>query len=86
MEPRDYIAAAMFGISMLGAAASYFKAMSDVRNEIQVSIGALAEKLRDETRSQYATKEETRFQHEILIEIKSQLKELNMKLEQKRLV
>ena len=86
MEPRDWIALGLFGVSILGAVTSYVKAISDVRGEIKDAISGLSEKLRDESRAQYATKEEARFQHETLLEIKQQLRELNQKLEQKRLV
>lgn len=81
MEPRDWVGMGMFGISIVGAATSYFKAISDVRHEIQVSIGSLAKELREESRSQYATKEEAKFQHEILVEIKADLKDIKRQLE-----
>lgn len=86
MEPKDWLGVGMFGLSILGAVTSYVKAISDVRSEITTAIADLAEKLRDESRNQYATKEEAKFQHEILTEIKLDLKEIKRKLESNRLV
>lgn len=52
-----------------------------MRHDLERSIYRATEKIRDEMRLQYATKEETKFQHESLVEIKAALKEINLKLE-----
>lgn len=86
MDPKDWISLAMFILAMIGAAGTYFKTMSDMRHETQTQFSEFGEKIRREIREQYATKEETRFQHDTLDEIKQQLRDLNQKLELKRLV
>lgn len=90
---RDWVSVGMFGLAIMGAIATYFKTMSNMRHETQIQFSAFqkeitefGKELREEIRSQYATKEETRFQHETLLDIKDQLKYLNAKLEAKRLV
>jgi len=78
---QEWTSVAMFGFSILGAVLSYFKTTTDMRHDLERSIYRATEKIRDEMRLQYATKEETKFQHESLVEIKTALKEINLKLE-----
>lgn len=68
-------------IALSGAVASYMKSVSDIRHEIQEAIAKLADKLREEARAIYASKEEFSFLRENLTEIKISLKEIMAKVE-----
>lgn len=73
-----------FVFSIMGSVSSYFKSMSDIRQEIQSAIFHQAIELRKEIRDQYATKEEFMNQKEILSEIKSDLKDIKRKLDERK--
>ena len=55
---------------------SYFKAIGDIRQEIQTTLYKQSQELRADIQSQYATKEETRFIQSSLSEIKSDIKDI----------
>lgn len=71
----------LFVFSIIGSVSSYIMSMSDIRQQIQTSMYQQAEKLRDEMRSQYATKDEVINQKDLLKEIKTDLKEIKGKLD-----
>lgn len=73
-NPNNWVVVAGFILSLLGGVASYFKALSDIRNEINVSLYLQSEKIRNEMHANYATKEEISFIKAYLNEMKDDLK------------
>lgn len=71
----------LFVFSIIGSVSSYLMSMSDIRQQIQTSMYLQAEKLREEMRTQYATKEELVNQKDLLREIKTDLKEIKGKID-----
>ena len=82
-EIQSYVFIGGFLINFIAAIGSYFKALGDIRHEIQRAMYDQGEKLRDEFQKQYATKEEARFIHESLLEIKISLKEIVQEVRKK---
>jgi len=84
IDVKMWILIGGFILSFSAAIGSYFKAVSDIRNENQASIYQVAEKIRLEMSSNYATKIETTFTRESLMEIKSDIKEIKGRLEARK--
>lgn len=69
-----------FLISLVASVGSYFKALSDIRQEIQMAIFMQADKLREEVRSRYTSKEETQFIQQSLMRIEGNIKDVELQL------
>ncbi len=80
---NTYFIIGSFLISFSAAIGSYFKALADIRTEIQTSIISDSEKHRIENKQTYSSKEETQFIREMLVEIKSDVKEIKRSLDKK---
>lgn len=65
-----------FLISFGSGIGSYFKSIYAIRQELKDSLTTNTEKLRKEIRENYASKEETKFIHESLVEIKETLRDM----------
>lgn len=65
-----------FLISFGSGIGSYFRSIYAIRQELKDSLHANSEKIRDEIRDRYASKEETKFIHESLVEIKNSLRDI----------
>ena len=72
-----------FLLSIISGVGSYFKALGDIRQEIQTAMYKQADRQREEYTQAFASKEEARFIKEILIEVKSDLKEIKGKMDSK---
>ena len=80
---NTYFIIGSFLISFSAAIGSYFKALADIRTEIQTSIISDSEKHRIENKQTYSSKEETQFIREMLVELKSDVKEIKRSLDKK---
>jgi len=65
-----------FLISFSASVGSYYKALGDIRQEIQTAMYAQQDKQREENNKIFATKEEARFYKELLLELKADVKEI----------
>ncbi len=80
---QSWLNVGLFMFAVFGGLGSYFKSMSDIRQEIQAATYSSADRVRDETKASYATKEETRFIQTSLNEIKQDLKEIKAELKRR---
>ena len=80
---NTYFIIGSFLISCSAAIGSYFKALADIRTEIQTNIVSDSDKHRTEYRQTFASKEETQFIKEMLVELKSDVKEIKKSLERR---
>lgn len=80
---NSYIMIGSFLISFSASIGSYYKALGDIRQEIQTAMYAQQDKQRDEYSKAFATKEEARFYKELLLELKSDVKEIKEDIKKK---
>lgn len=73
---NTYLLLGGFLLTFTTSVGSYFKAIGDIRQEIQMTLYKQAQEIRADIQSQYATKEETRFIQNSLTEIKSDIKDI----------
>lgn len=73
----------LFLINFGGSVGSYFKTMADIKTELSIARYEQAEKLRNEFRQLYVSKDEARFIQQSLAEIKAQLSHITQKLDKK---
>lgn len=81
IDMKNWISVGMFLLAIFGSVASYFKSMSDIRQEISRSIYEQAVSIRREMKSEFASKEEAKYIQLSLAEIKAQLASINQKLD-----
>lgn len=67
-------------IALVGGLTSYFNALAQIREEIRVGIAAV----RQETKENYASKEETKYIGQAIFEIKGDLKEIKSEILKRR--
>lgn len=75
------IAVVLFLLSFAGSVGSYFKTTYDIKYELQAAMRDWDKSLRMELRALYATKEETKFQHEKLEQIQKDIDSIHQKLD-----
>jgi len=80
---NTYVILGSLLFTVVGGMGSYFKAISDIRQELSLALYNQTEMLRKEFQANYATKEETRFIKEAIMDIKSDLKEIKSSLVKK---
>lgn len=80
---NTYIMLIGFLVSFAASIGSYFKALADIRQENQQLVYQLMDKQRDEYSRVFASKEETNFIKELLLEQRADMKDLKIKLERR---